>query len=101
MSEGVDYCGSVKTGHKGFCIDTLEHLVNDWAGGLYIVMNSTPKVTGDITLIAIGYKYNYSKVLVFIATEGGGSTEPGHPYLSHFPDISLIFMFAPLSFLTC
>ena len=26
-------------------------------------------------------------VLVFIATEGDGSTEPGNPYLSCFPDI--------------
>ena len=26
-------------------------------------------------------------VLGFIVTEGAGSTEPGYPYLSHFPDI--------------
>ena len=35
----------------------------------------------------IGYKYNYRKVLVFIATEGAGTTEPGDPYLSCFYDI--------------
>ena len=23
MAEGVDYCGPVKTTHKGFCLDTL------------------------------------------------------------------------------
>ena len=30
----------------------------------------------------IGYKYNYRRVLVFIATEGAGSNEPGDSYLS-------------------
>ena len=24
MAEGVDYCGPVKTNHKGFCLATLE-----------------------------------------------------------------------------
>ena len=37
--------------------------------------------------MSILYKYSYRKVLVFIATEGDGSAEPGDPYLSHFPDI--------------
>ena len=50
-------------------------------------MRIIPRVPGGRTLMAIGYKYNSRKVLGFIATEGGGSTEPGDPYLSHFPDI--------------
>ena len=50
-------------------------------------MKSTPRFPGEIPLLAIGYKYNYRKVIGFIATEGSGSTEPGDPYLSHFPDI--------------
>ena len=50
-------------------------------------MNSTSIVPGGIKLMAIGYKYNSRKVLGFIATEGDGSTEPGDPYLSSFPDI--------------
>ena len=29
----------------------------------------------------------YRKVLVFISTDGAGSTEPGDPYLSRLPDI--------------
>ena len=37
--------------------------------------------------MAVGYKYNYRKILGFIATEGAGSTGPGNPYLSCFPDI--------------
>ena len=54
MDEGVDYCGMAKTIHKGFCIYTLENLMKDWLGGSYIVMKSTPRVPGDITLMAIG-----------------------------------------------
>ena len=50
-------------------------------------MKSTPRVPGGRIILAIGYKYNYRKVLVFIATEGAGSTDPGDIYLSLFPDI--------------
>ena len=46
-------------------------------------MKSTSIVPGGITLMAIGYKYNSRKVLGFIATEGGGSTDPNEPFLSH------------------
>ena len=61
--------------------------MKDWPGGSYLVLKSTPRFTGEIPLLAIGYKYNYRKVLVFISTEGAGSNEPGDPYLSRFPDI--------------
>ena len=50
-------------------------------------MNSTPIVPGGRPLLDIGYKYNPRKIPGFIATEGGGSTEPGDPYLSCFPNI--------------
>ena len=63
--------------------------MKDWPGGSYIILNSTPIFPGEIPLLAIGYKYNYRKVLGFISTEGAGSTEPGDPYLSRFPDIYL------------
>ena len=58
-----------------------------WPGVSYIVIKSTPIFTGEIPLLAIGYKYNCRKVLVFIATKGDGNTEPGDPYLSFFPEI--------------
>ena len=67
---GVDYCGPVKTSHKGFCLATLEKFLKYWPGGSYLVLKSTPRFPGESTLLAIGYKYNYRKVLVFIATEG-------------------------------
>ena len=40
-------------------------------------MNITPRVPGYRPPLYIKYKYNSLKVLRFIATEGGGSTEPG------------------------
>ena len=58
-----------------------------WSGGSYLVLKITPRFPGERPLLAIGYKYNYRKVLGFIATERDGSTEPGDPYLSLFPDI--------------
>ena len=74
MSEGVYYCGPVKTGHKGFFLATLENLMKYWPGGSYLVMKSTPRVHGDLPLMAIGYKYNSRKFLGYITTEGAGST---------------------------
>ena len=58
-----------------------------WPGGSYLVLKSTPIVPGGGPIMKIGYKYNYRKVLFFIATEGSGSAEPGYPYLSCFPGI--------------
>ena len=50
-------------------------------------MKSNSKISGGRTLTVIGYKYKSMKVLEFIATEVAGSTEPGDPCLSRFPDI--------------
>ena len=56
MAAGVDYCGPVKTSHKGFCLATLENVMKDWLGGSYLVMNSTPRFPGGRPLLAIEYK---------------------------------------------
>ena len=71
MATGVDYCETVKTTNKVFCPVTFKNLRKDWPGGSYLLMKSTPKVLCGIPLLAIGYKYNSRKVLVFIGTEGG------------------------------
>ena len=67
--------------------------MTDWLGRLYIVLKSTTRVTGGIPLLELGYKYNYRKVLGFIATEGSRSTKPGDSYLSCFlemyPNVSI------------
>ena len=55
--------------------------------GSYIFLKNNPIVTGDRTPMSIGYRYNSSKFLGYIATEGSGSNEPVDTYLSHFPEI--------------
>ena len=50
--------------------------MKDWPRGSYLVFKSTPRFSGERPLLAIGYKYNYRKVLGFSATEVDGSTEP-------------------------
>ena len=72
---------------QGSFLNTLEKLMKDWLGGSYLVMKSTPRVPVGRPLMDIGYNYNSRKVLGCISTEGAGSTEPGDPYLSRFPDI--------------
>ena len=49
-------------------------------------MEINSRVSGDRQLMDIGYKYNYRKFLIFIATEGYGITESGYPYLPIFHD---------------
>ena len=71
MATGVNYCGLEKTTHKGFCLAKLEKLMRDCPGGSYIVININLIFPDEIPLLDIGYKYNYRKVLGFIATEGG------------------------------
>ena len=53
MYEGVDFCGTVKTSHEGFCIATLEKLVKYCLGGSYLVIESNPKFSGDIPIMFI------------------------------------------------
>ena len=72
VAEGVYFCGPVKMSHKGFCLATLEIVLKEWPGGSYSFMKSTTRVPGDILIMSIGYKYNFRKVLGFIATGGGG-----------------------------
>ena len=55
-AEGVNYCGPVKTIHKGFCLSMLEKLMKGWLGGSYLVLKSTPRIPGETPLLAIGYK---------------------------------------------
>ena len=53
MAEVVDYCGPVKTVHKGFCLAKLEQLIKYWPVVSYLVMRITPRVTGDSSVRVI------------------------------------------------
>jgi hypothetical protein len=55
-----------------------------WPGGMSLVMEAT--TAKGVKLIAVGYKYNSSKVLCFIATKNAGSTLAGEPYQARFVD---------------
>ena len=97
MAEGVDYCGTVKASHKEFYLDMLEKLMKKWRKGSNLVIKGTPRVPGDIPLMAIKYKYKSHKVLGFIDMEGTRSTVPGVPYLSRYPDnYSNVYIFPVL-----
>ena len=85
-----------KDAPQGFLSSYIIKVEKILARGSYLFMKSTPRVPSSIPLIDIGYKYNSRKVLGFIATEGYGITETGDNYLSHFPNIFLIFLFVPL-----
>ena len=56
MAEGVNYFGTTKTRHKGFCLATLEKLMKHCPGGSYPIMEITPRVPGGRLLMEIGYK---------------------------------------------
>ena len=46
-SEGLYYCGPVKTSHKGFYLALLEKSTKECPGGYHIVMKIEPRVPGD------------------------------------------------------
>ena len=96
MDSGVNYCGTAKTSHRGFCLSTLENLMKYWRGGSYLVMKIISRITGGRPLLAIGYKYSYMNVLGFIDTEGAESNEPGDHYLSRLPEIYSNFSVRPV-----
>ena len=54
-------------------------------------------VPWDRLRIAIRYKYNYDKVIYFIATEEAGSTKYIIKYSSNYPDRFSNFSICPLS----
>ena len=90
----------MKTRHKVFFLATLEKFMKDWPVGSYLVIYITTRVPSGRPRMIIGYNCSYRKVLEFVATEGGVSTEPGDTCLSRFPDIFLMFLFASLLVLT-
>ena len=50
------------------------------------MLKRNPEVPWNRTLIDIGYKYNYHKVLYFIDAEGVGIANTGIRYLSKHPN---------------
>ena len=91
---GVDYCGQVKTIHRGFCLATLENLTKDWPGSSYLVLKSTPRYFPvKVRSWPSGTSIILGRVLGFIATEGAGSTEPGGDTYLYLVSMTFILMF--------
>lgn len=85
ISEEVDaeFIGVVKNAHAGFPRTYLEQKLSTWPPGSHLVMEATKELK---KYYAVGYKYNASKVICFIATEKAGHTLPGEPYVAKWVD---------------
>jgi hypothetical protein len=73
----------VKTAHSLFPKAFIEDVLKSQPGGTSISLRGELDGVG---MIAIGYKYNKSRVLHFIMSENAGSTCDGEPYQMKFPD---------------
>ena len=58
--------------------------MKDYPSGSHLVLETRTKE--EIDLLAIGYKYNSKKNMVFIATKGAGHTEEGTAYVAKWKD---------------
>ena len=85
---GHAFVGAVKTSSKLFPKAELEDRMKLYPSGASLIMECDVPGTGNegIKLLAIGYKYNKKKVLLFIATKNAGSTQPGDPYIARYND---------------
>ena len=59
--------------------------MSDFPGGTQIVLEGRTEKEG-VDLVMMGYKYNKSKVLVFVMMKGVASTKAGKPYKAKFPN---------------
>lgn len=79
---GLAFIVSVKTAHSCFPKDELEAQMKDAPSGLWLTLET---VIDGVEVLAIGYKYNAKKVLLFCAPKGAGGNYPGIPYEAKFP----------------
>ena len=78
-----EFVGPIKNSHKFFPRKYLEDTMETWPPGSHLVLRTTKDAH---KYYGIGYKYNSKKVLVFIATENAGHTQPGTPYEAKWQD---------------
>jgi len=91
---GHEWIGVVKTSHSLFPKQFLESTLKTWPGGMNLALETT--TAKGVRLIAVGYKYNSSKVLCFVATKNAGSTTAGEPYRARFLDDHDILISRPV-----
>ena len=71
VSEFGHFIGPVKCSHSLYPKKWIRDTMDKWPGGSYIVLESNIE---GVDLLAIGYKYNKTDILYFIATRGAGHT---------------------------
>ena len=76
---GANAVFQVKNNSRAFPKKFIKEKLKDAPGGTSIVLKAVDPDT-KVELVAIGYKYNASKILHFIANAGAGSSTPGTPY---------------------
>ena len=79
---GKDCILFAKQANKGFPKDLIKLTMSGLPGGRSLVMKTMTKK--NIFLLAIGYKYNSTTTLCFVATENMGSTCPGSHYKAKY-----------------
>ena len=83
--KGHEVIAAVKSNHSRFPKAELEEKMKGYPSGSYLVLECTTP-SKQVKLVAIGYKYNARKILLFVAAKNAGSTKPGTPYKAKFPD---------------
>ena len=63
---GYHYIGVIKTAHSGYPKLFLEEKMKNYPAGSHLVLEITTKE--EVELLAIGYKYNKRKIMMFICT---------------------------------
>ena len=76
---------SIKSNTGMFPFDALKKEMEPFPSGAYLVMECLAPET-NVKLVAIGYKYNSRKTLLFCMSKDAETTEPGFPYVARFPD---------------
>ena len=72
-----NYIGVVKTNHSRYSKEFLMNTMKPWPAGSHLLLRTVLNEgrRNEKVIFALGYKYNKSKVLCFIFTEGAGHTD--------------------------
>ena len=68
----------VKTNHGLFPKVFIQEALKDAPGGVHIVLEGV--ASNNAHIVAVGYKCNKNKVILFVSTRRGASTRPAQPY---------------------
>jgi hypothetical protein len=79
----MNYLGIVKTAHKNYPKAYLEDKMKRWPAGSVLVLKSK---IDDVDLLAVGYKYNSTKVICFVMKKDCGDFSAGKPYEARWKD---------------